>query len=360
MMPRCGFVWMLCCSLFSNAHAQSFFENNSIAARGFCGTFLTSQPKAQYLRDGYSYFGEVALLHQTNGSQQWHWANRLPQTGVALFYGYTGSRSMGTMAGLFPFINWRLYRTPKFNSSLRGGVGLGWVQKPYDKISNHKNVLIGTHLNAYINFLWQAELTLFSNLHAGAGLGFSHFSNGSSTLPNLGLNIPSLTVGLRYDLKHTPIVPRKPARPLSKKTAVTMLTSLGIKQAPWIEGKRFLVNTAQVEWSRALYASGRYSGGAALFYNRALSVSTTGVLDQKAVGSNIQAGLFAGYEHLLGRLSVPVQLGVYVYNSNIYPLLFQQLGLRYRIGTNWSAQLAMKTHSGKADFIHVGVGYRLK
>jgi hypothetical protein len=97
-----------------------------------------------------------------------------------------------------------------------------------------------------------------------------------------------------------------------------------------------------------------------LFYDRSLEVNPLGILDQKRYGNKLQAGIIAGYEHQFGRLSIPVQLGAYVYNKDIYTTLFQQLGFRYRINPKWTAQLAMKTHSGKADFIHLGIGYKIQ
>lgn len=361
MRQWCGLLVCLVLVTFSKAHAQPLFKNPSLAARFFYGSFLTRLPKAAYLRDSYSYFGELSVEQQTDGRYAWQVANGLPQIGVAVHFGNTGSKQyMGNMAALFPFVNWRLYQTKNFRSGVRAGAGLGWVQKPYNRLTNHKQVLIGSHTNAYINFLWENEIKLFSNLHINAAISFSHLSNGSSTLPNLGLNIPSLSIGLRYNIVKDSILQKWKQDTAIKYNALAVYTSLGLKQAPWIGSKRYVVNTLQLEWSRTLHRSGRYSVGAALFYNPSLEINPAGILDQKQRGKNLQAGIFVGYEHLLGRLSVPLQVGVYVYNHNSYPLLFQELGLRYRINPHWTAQLAMKAHTGRADFIHVGIGYRLK
>jgi hypothetical protein len=354
-------ILLLLCTATFPAYTQSLLKHSSVGVRYFQGSFLTHVPKAQYLRDSYSYFGELSIQQQTDGRKAWQVVNRLPQVGVALFYGNTGSRRyMGSMAGVFPFVAWRLYKTARFNSSLRTGAGLGWVQKPYDKITNHKAVLIGTHVNGYFAFLCQAEVKLFSNLHAAAGISFSHFSNGSSTLPNLGLNIPALSVGLRYEPQETPMILKLKKDTTLKKSSVSFFTTVGLKQFPWIGSKRYAVNTFQLEWSRRYCASGRYAGGTVLFYDRALEVDPAGIPDRKRKGNKLQAGVFVGYEHLFGRLSVPLQLGAYVYNHDIYSSLFQQLGFRYRINRHWTAQLSMKTHSGKADFIHAGIGYQMK
>lgn len=350
----------LCTLFFSKPHAQPLFNPPSISTRFFWGSYLTHLPKAQYLRDSYSYFGEVALQRQTDGHKDWHVANGWPHVGLALQFGNTGSkRYMGNVAALFPFVSWTLQQRKRFSSSVRAGTGLGWVQKTYDKLSNPKAVLIGTHANAYLNVLWQAEVQTFSNTHVAVGLGFSHFSNGSTTLPNLGLNIPVLSVGLRYGIDDTAKHRRTPA-PFDARFHFSLFTALGLKQFPWIESRRYAVNAWQAECSQQFWQSGAINFGAVAFYDRALEVDPAGIPDRKRSGSKLQAGVFVGYEHLFGRLSVPVQMGAYMYNQGIHTSLFQQVGFRYRINRQWRAQLGMKTHSGKADFIHAGIGYCIK
>jgi hypothetical protein len=123
------------------------------------------------------------------------------------------------------------------------------VQKPYDKISNHKAVLIGTHTNAYIH-CWAAERRLFQMSIYRRGLASRTSLNGSSTLPNLGLNIPAFSLGLRYGPLKNPTLVKQTPDATVRKNALHLFTTLGSKQFPWIEGSRYLVNTLQVEWSR--------------------------------------------------------------------------------------------------------------
>jgi hypothetical protein len=71
-----------------------------------------------------------------------------------------------------------------------------------------------------------------------------------------------------------------------------------------------------------------------------------------------QAGIYAAYEHNLGRISIPLQLGAYVYNQYSINPLFQVIGVRYAINKHWKASFQLKTHLGKADHIDWGIGYR--
>src|SRR6476646_1353507 len=107
-MHRHRLTFFIFCTLlqtFSKAHAQqNFFKTASVGVQGYFGSFLSNLPKAAYLRDSYTYFGEIAVQQQTDGSEAWQQANGLPQVGMVVFFGNTGSKQYaGNMAGAFPF-----------------------------------------------------------------------------------------------------------------------------------------------------------------------------------------------------------------------------------------------------------------
>lgn len=337
--------------------AQELSGNNySFGVQWHYGSFLTNEPKAQYIRDSYTYFGELSIRKQDRllalYPQNW---------GVSLFFGHTGSlQYMGRMAGAYAFTHFPVWSRKKFRSSFRTGAGTAWVQKPYDKETNHKNVLIGTSLNYYLNLALLNEVKVTPDLFINAGLSFSHLSNGGSTLPNLGLNIPAFTAGIRYSRQEPYNAVKLSLPPRDEEVSFALYTSAGWKQAPWIGSKRYLINVLQAEVKKRNSFAHEFGGGAVFFYNRSLEVDPTTITSNKRQGNKVQAGVYASYEHHLGRLSVPLQLGAYVHNQDIYPAVFQQLGLRYEVSRHWSALMFLKTHTGKADFIHGGVGYRIK
>ena len=352
------FLFPFCCFV-ATALAQKPTSKGSFGFQTNYGTYLTKSPKADYLKDGYSFYNELYYQQATDGRKPWHQANNLPEWGLAFFYGGTGSkRYMGSMAGLFTFINIPIIKINGFSSKLRGGMGLGWVQKPYDKIINHKNVLIGSHLNGYMGFLWQNEFHISRRLLANAGLSFSHLSNGGSTLPNLGLNIPAATVGLRYAVAENKET-QKFKNAFKKEWQYSFSVGGGMKQAPWVESKRYLITTLAAEVGKT-FRLGVLSGGAVAYINPSLEVHPLGIPSLKRKGNFLQAGIYTGYEHSFGKLSVPLQLGAYVWNKDLSPQLFQNIGLRYQLATQWKAQALLKTHMGQADHIQFGASYTFK
>jgi hypothetical protein len=339
---------------------KNLFQNVSVGGHYSYGSYLISEPKAAYLKDSYSSFGELYVQVQTDGSKGWQVANGLPQWGIGLQYGNLGSHEhLGKLLAAFPFMNLRLFASGALKSKLRIGAGLGWVEKPYDAETNHKNVLIGSHLNAFLHLLWQNEVKLAPRIYASAGLGFSHLSNGGFTLPNLGVNTPTLQAGLRYALGEPSIQTGTPPDSFSRRLSYRAFASVAVKQYPWIGSKRYTIGLVSAEVSKRTSARHRFSTGVTIFYNPSLEIGESGLLSQKVSGNDYQAGLYGSYERHFGKLSLPIQFGVYLYNQDRFTATYQHIGLRYQLTGKLLAGALLKTHLGKAEYINLGLGYTL-
>jgi hypothetical protein len=337
---------------------QGFSNRSSFGGQFHYGSFITSEPKAVYVRDSYSYFSELFFQQVAPNASRY---NRPPtQWGAGVFLGHTGSRRyIGKMAGAFSFIKLPLLKYRKLNSSIRLGAGAAWVQKPYNVVSNHKNVIIGTAFNGYINALWQNEIPVSKKLFLNAGLSFSHLSNGSSTLPNLGLNIPAFSIGLHYSANlQEPLIFQQPNTSLND-WSMGAYSTIGVKQVPWIGSKRYIVNTASVEATKQVSFRSSIGGGAILFYDRTFELDQNDIYPLKRDVSNAQAGVYALYEFKAGRVALPIQVGIPLLNREANDQVFQQVGIRYNVIKNLSGQILLKTYGGRADLIHVGLGYKI-
>jgi hypothetical protein len=351
--------------LYCLAGAQSASKpqkpNLSIGGHYLYGSFLTNQPKAAYLRDSYSYFGELNLEVQTDGSKPWQVANGLPQWGVGLHYGNLGSKQhMGDLVALFSYMNTPLFKYRAVQSKFRIGAGVGWIEKPWDAETNHKGVLLGSHLNAYLHLLWQNEFRITPRLFASVGLGFSHLSNGGSTLPNLGVNTPMVQGGLRYSFHEPRIEPTNLKDSFSRRPFYRVFVGGASKQYPWVDGKRYLITIINAEAVKRTSYKHQWAAGVMVTHNPSLEFDPSGLLSIKKEGYRVQAGVYGTYERLFGKMAIPVQVGAYVYNRDRFPVVYQQIGLRYQATPRLAASALLKTHLGKADFINVGIGYTFK
>jgi len=340
---------------------DSLFKRASLTILGHHGFFITDAPKATYLRDTYSSFIEAGLSFQTDGSKPWHYYNKFPSSGISFFYGNTGSRKyIGKTAGVFPYMKFPVFRYRSFNTLVKAGAGLAWIEKKYDVQNNHKNTLIGSHWNAIINLGLFNEFRITNHLFLNAGLSFTHFSNGTSTLPNLGLNIPAVSAGFRYAFEPTPSFIQKNLKDSSYKGKhINIYGSVGVKQSPWIASERHLIPNIQGEFIKSISPVSNYGAGILLSYDpslqREIPHAVKDLFDEGDI--KLLAGIYAMYEYKAGNVSFPLQAGIYVLNKYSASAMFQNIGVTYKLNSHWSARAQLKTHLGKADYIHIGGGY---
>lgn len=332
-------------------------HNLSAGVRYYAGSFITNQPKAEYIRDSHTSLVELFLEKKTNGKADWHISHRYPAAGLAFMTGNPGSKKyIGNMYVLYPYIRFPVIQTKRYQASIKTGGGAAVIQKPYDVYTNPKNTLIGTRFNVFLNFVFQHEVKLSEQLSVDAGLGIMHISNGSTTLPNLGLNIPDISAGVRYAFNKPVLISRKIPDTSSSRIDLAAYTSVSVKQYPWVGGSYYLINAVQLEASKRIRRNYSLGAGILLVYNRTLRRYVMEDRPENPSYNKFQAGIYLSYEHFLGKLSIPVNIGAYIYNGSSSGI-FQQYGIRYRATTHLSTQILLKSHSGQADFIHVGAGY---
>ena len=225
----------------------------------------------------------------------------------------------------------------------------------------HKKSLSASTANIFIEALWTQSFQLSSHLKVNAGLSFSHLSNATIKLPNLGLNIPALSVGIRY------AVNRAPARTLSRVDTVphrlrySLQLTGGVKQSPVVESSLYGTAVLTAEASKQTSLRSVWGAGLALLYDPALGdlyidpIITKG----KTAYATLNLAPFLSYEKVMGRLSIPIQLGMYI-KENPMKRFYQNLGLKYHLTDALAVAGFLKTHMGRADFIHAGINYTIK
>jgi hypothetical protein len=336
--------------LFTTGYAYSqeqhgIFKNASLGIQGYYGSFLTTKPKSVYIRDSYASFSEVYFQKQTTGRSDWEITHNCPQWGVAFLFGNTGSKKyIGKMYSLFAYINTPLVRTKNFTCSFRLGAGPGIVDNPYNIYTNPKNTIIGTRLNAFINLMIQNEVKISPKIYLNGGFAFTHLSNGGTTLPNLGLNTPSITAGIRYSFMKDEMTARKSLDSFTSKTTYHFSFTAGEKQIGVVGGPYNTIVVLQPEISRRFRCNHAYGIGVAVFINPGTAK------DKKQIPTNnqqvpaIQTGVYGSYEHFFGRVSIPIQLGAYIYNKGDNPFIFQQIGLRCKINSHFNTELYISVY----------------
>lgn len=351
-------LFMIASFFFSSVYAQDstkgFFKYSSLGLQFYEGT--TIGVTYNRIRDSRPFAGEIYYQQQVNSNRFWSKAKRLPQWGVGLSATHSGTEYVGKIVCLYPFIKLPLYTIGRLQSNLRIGFGAAWVEKPYDKETNPEDLLLSQKLSSHANIQWQNELRLSSRHLINTAITFYHCSNAKTSLPNLGINIPSLSVGYRYAFNGETRKPNYLDDTLNKSIFYKIFLTGGVKQMQVPDSSYYFVKVLSGEISKQVSYSSILSLG--MFITHDASVKTDTLVKHLGGVKTSQVALYGSYEYNFGRLTIPVQFGVFLYNSN--SKLLESIGVRYKLSGNWMAELLLKAHGHKADLMHVGIGYLIR
>jgi len=354
-----------------DAHAQNGSDiGYYLGVRADYGFLWAHRPTMSHLVNKHVPALEVTLWKNTGGAKCWHTPYHYPQPGVTLVVMPLGDERLGTAIGLYPFINFPLAGAgKKLNLDMQLGWGVGWLTRKFDPIENHKNNAIGSHLNGCMHLGVGADYQCTESIMLEAGFGIDHFSNGSVSLPNLGLNIPVAQIGAHFRIftKSEVCTPQETAAAMRADSLVsnpqwhfTIVTAGGLNDIGVPGGNRFGVLTMQTSLVKNTARKHRFGGGVDLMYSQ--GIRHTQIYDGQPVSviGNVQVGTKFAYELVLGRLYLPVEFGVYVYskykeNGPIY----NRLSVRYLVNDHFVVNVSLKTHLARAEYWETGIGWRI-
>ena len=193
-------VTALCVLMLSMRGYSQFehklFSSNMIVEGKLHYGFLYAQHTELDMYNAHFPAFEFTIQQITYGKHKWERAYKYPLIGLTFFYsGYGNNPALGKVYALMPFINFPLYKYRNFTAGFRLAVGLGYVSKPFNRLTNYHNLAIGSKLNAAANLMLEARYRINYFLTLSAGISLQHFSNGSLKLPNYGLNAPLINIG---------------------------------------------------------------------------------------------------------------------------------------------------------------------
>jgi hypothetical protein len=312
---------------------------------------------------------EVNLGHETYGKNRWETMYAYPIVGLSYWRSDLGnSEFIGKANALFPYINFPLTRAQKHEINFRLGGGLAYLTKHFDRLNNYKYLAIGSHVNAAINLMFEVRWKPMPRTQVSAGIALMHFSNGSLKTPNYGINIPSVNLAIAYHLtKANSFINRKVLPDLTKfefdgrkYIEFDLVNAFGMKDISEY-GKRYYVYTLSGNVFKAVSFKSKVGLGFDIFYDQ--SDLHKAELEQIYIQRNSQImkpGINMGYQLNLSRTSFVSSLGFYLGGKMARAgASYYKVGMRVMLSKNIFASLMLKTHFARADYIGLGIGYKL-
>jgi hypothetical protein len=314
---------------------------------------------------------EISVFKATYGNTRWEYMYNYPMIGISFWHSALGnSEYFGSANAIYPYINFPLNRSKDLSINFRLGFGLGFIEKPFDRLDNYKNIAIGSHLNAAISFYFDIRKKINNKLTFTTGIGFMHMSNGATKTPNYGINIPTINGGLAYRIgKENPYIKKKllpehyPFEFDGKQYLYLDFSGgLGVKSLNSEYGKTYLVYTMTANIFRQISYKSRFGLGFDFVYDGSdyfnLIRNKTPINTKLAI---IRPGFHIGYEILVSKVSLILNFGTYFggkekSDGNLY----EKIGLKYKLNDQWFSNISLKAHAGRADYLTLGIGYNLK
>ncbi len=308
---------------------------------------------------------EINLSKQTRGGKPWQTEYKYPQVSYSLFYFiFDSNKPVGNSLVLLIHSGKYIYKAKRSNLQWKLGGGMAYVEKRYDVESNFKNNVISQRINFALNGQLNFNYQLCSKVLLNAGMGLMHISNGAMERPNFGINLPTIHVGVGFNLSNVENEYRRDSSSVAhqRKTYFHISPFIGFKEVYPVNGPKYLLGGMNVYSERRMNHKSGLNVGLDFSYDH--SKKSEILMDTIAVRNiainRSQAAIIVGHELYLNRLSLITQMGVYVFDpTHINKPFYQKVGLKYYFSEKIFIGVAMKMHLGIADWIEWGGGLRL-
>ena len=334
-----------------------------IEARGKIGFLAAHRSVMGHLATEHAKAVEVSYLVQPKGKKSWQEAYRNPVYGVTVFAGSVGNKELlGNYYGAFGFINFPFVKGKRYTLSGKVGCGLAYGTKYYKKDydedpSTILNVAVSTAINAHIT-LGLENRFVFGNHSINASIDMTHFSNGATKVPNLGLNLPFVSIGYGHRISKCPDTSFT-HEPFKKSWQFGAAGIVSVKEVFPTEGKKYPVYALSLIGRRFFRPKTGMEVSFDIISKQAIMQYQSDV--PKTQSEIIQMGIFAGYILPLDKFHLLLGMGAYVRDKfGPEDPLYHRIGMRYVFDCGVNINFVLKSHWARADYVEYGIGYTFK
>lgn len=347
-------IGILLCSVWSNAQV-SF---NKLSYSFTPGFLLAHRADLNNLESHL--LGFELNYEQRSFDSDWALYYGEPVIGVGLSYFNILNKQAGDAIALHGNFKFRVIAVMNGSVSMRFASGLGVVTEHFDVMTNRRNQAIGSALNAFM----QTSLLYDRYTRRGSysvGITVSHFSNGAIRVPNLGYNIPSLS--LRYsprDIEKDRITGSDTG---AVRSGFTINSMIGFKQRNYAKPVDFVQWGVLSRWNYQPTVHRSWRIGADIAFDKTYMYQRDNNTDlsEVSLSDQMEVGVAGGHEWKVGSLWTLFEIGAYVRKpADFKRPFYQRMGFRYMFTENLGLQWTLKFHRGVADYFEWGIAYSIR
>jgi len=375
-------------------------EQYSFKIQGIYGTIIPHDQHVKPLIENHVFGTELDVEFQTMGNKPWQQFNGFPAIGLgAVWLNLGNPLKLGNAFALYPYISYPLLQSRYFKLNLKAGAGVSYLTKTFKSTNTNSlgvtipfdstNTAIGSPLNVYFSGGGSLEIPISKGFSFTAEYTWNHMSNGSTVVPNSGLNLMNGFVGLKYFPHYRKfILPAKQIlAPIPRKFTFEIIASGGFRQLYYLDNRTYPTASLVLSVFRPVNNYYRMGLGIDVFFDGVYdgtSLYKRTYITTNELRNKLRAGVSWQHELILGRLTAGIDLGLYLYdplkNKSPYvdaesgtlnkPMIYSynintedgwfytRAKLKYALDDHIFLSLGLKTHLQKAEFIEWGLGYR--
>jgi hypothetical protein len=329
-------------------------------------------PADRHVRSAPSMTFEVG--RQTDGSRDWHHLYGMPSYGFGMSVMSLGGGGVSRPMDAYTFFSWPFIRpSERLQLTTDFGMGVSWNWKAFNPRTNSYTTVLGSNLNARIDWGVYVRYALTRQTSMYAGLDFTHRSNGGMRQPDQGINVIGPSVSLRHTMGGAEPSPLALREVHAFKPRWEFVAGAGggpknvLDEMHGNVRNNYGTVSATAALQRHFYRYGKIALGTDVMYDGStgvqLDVVNGAVVSHRPdFGKRITTGFYGGYEHVIGRFGAIVQVGYKVasgFDGGTMPRQYERYGWRYHFNDHlWSNFAVRAVADRKADALEFGLGYR--
>lgn len=349
------------------------------AAGEYGGVIPTNESLNFYRHKAYSGYN-FQFLKQTNGSRNWHEYFNYPQIGIGVFaLDFLKGKDMGSPYGFYGIYNAKLNQWDRLKWMYGINFGISFNSNVHDYDKQFYNISIGAKTNMYISLSTGLFYELNENFDLGLNLKLNHLSNGSTKVPNKGLNMAAGQISLiYYPERIKPIKSDTIYHPTEKYNTLEFSVFGGIKDTFYqgenrndiklYEGFEYNVYGADLLYLHQYSNKSAYGLGVGVNYDgeynhQGYVIDSTLYEKKRFSHERLLVSIVPSYRLLIGKLYVNLGVGVYPFKSTRKydnDIIFQKIGLQYQITDRLFASFGIRASNFHiADYLEWKLGYTI-
>lgn len=347
---------------FSFSKAQQTANSIEINLQKSISTFSANNNPLQGDAYGMEFIYHVSMANSTR-----QWARDLKLKSVDFIFNYKDMTQItrinnpikgeyGDSYGLLVGLTKPVLKIDNVELDFNAAFGLVYAGQTW---FTNQNPLIGSKLNTSAKAGLKLNVPVSSKTKLAANIDILHYSNGGTRVPNNGMNIANIGLGVATNIGA--------ARPLENTSPIaenykTHTFDLGIGA-----GRRGVWQSRDGLWRTALYGGYNYrlasylalgAGVDAIYYHTIYDPNRQAETYQSNASSfkRWRVGAALGPDLWMGKVAIMAKYGYYVYYDSLKPIkTYWTAGGKYKLNDWLALQAKIYIHKTEADFVGFGL-----